>query len=227
MNQLAIAIAIVLFPGLIASIICDKVAVHSPRWESFKYGIYSFVFGILCYLLLQALYCLKYWVFTFPPNMAPSSPPLLAVWSLVTTQTTSLKPSEVFLATSLAPVIAALSASVANHKLINRVAQKLRISTKYGDENLFSFFLNAKEVDWVYVRDKSGELTYQGRVTSFSETDSIQELVLSEVSVFEYETSAELYSVPLVYLSKPTGSFMIEVIPNNLLEPTHAKETDN
>jgi len=54
-----------------------------------------------------------------------------------------------------------------NYKIFHKFAQKLLISQKYGDENLYSYYLNAKEIDWVYVRDFERKLTYQGRVISF------------------------------------------------------------
>jgi hypothetical protein len=109
---------------------------------------------------------------------------------------------------------------------INKIAKKLKISTKYGDENLFSFFLNSQNIDWIYVRDIQNNLTYQGRVVSFSENDGMQELVMSEVTVFKYETSEEFYSVPLIYLSKPSGNFIIEAVPPELLEEKNGKEAN-
>lgn len=224
MNELAIAVGVILFPGLITAVICDKITVHSPKWGSFKYSVYSFIFGVSCYVALQALAYLWNWIAAcaFPMHRLASS--TLNVWTIATTQKVSIDPSEVFWATLLSPGIAAAAAFIVNHKLINRAAQRLRISSKYGDENLFSFFLNAQEVDWIYVRDIPNKLTYQGRIVSFSEADDMQELVLSEVTVFAYETSDELYSIPLLYLSKPRGTFVIEGIPPQLLEKQDGKE---
>ena len=205
MNELAITVGVVLFPGLIAAVICDKVTVHSQRWGSFKYSVYSFICGVSSYVALQLLAYLWNWVAASAcPSLLLASP-TLDVWTIATTQKTSIDVSEVFWATALSPVVAAAAASTVNHKLINNTAQKLHLSSKYGDENLFSFFLNAQDIDWVYLRDIPNKLTYQGRVVSFSEVDDMQEVVLSEVTVFAYETSDELYSVPLIYLSKRGG----------------------
>ena len=226
MNELAIAVGVILFPGLIACVICDKITVHSPKWSSFKYSVYSFIFGVLCYVCLQLLTYLWACVATFVfPSLVPASA-TLDVWTIATTQKVSIDPSEVFWATVLAPVVAALAAFTVNHKIINRIAQQARISSKFGDENLFSFFLNAAEVDWIYVRDIEHKLTYQGRVVSFSEADDMQELVMSQVTVFGYETSEEFYSVPLLYLSKPRGAFIIEAVPLELLEEANGEETN-
>jgi hypothetical protein len=218
MNELAIAVGVILFPGLIAAVISDKITVHSPKWGSFKYSVYSFIFGMSCYVALQLLAYLWNWAAAcaFPAHLLAS--PTLDVWTIATAQKISIDVSEVFWATVLSPFVAATAAFTVNHKLINKTAQALRISSKYGDENLFSFFLNAQNIDWVYLRDISNKLTYQGRVVSFSEADNMQELVLSEVTVFEYDTSEELYSVPLIYLTKVRGAFIIEAVPPELLE---------
>jgi len=226
MDELAIAVGVILFPGLIAAVICDKITVHSPKWESFKYSVYSFIFGVSCYVALQFITHSWNWVAChFDPSLMLASP-TLDVWTVATTQKITIDPSEVFYATIIAPVIAGLAAFTVNHKLINRVAQRLRLSTKYGDENLFSFFLNSKEIDWIYVRDIPNGLTYQGRVVSFSETDDMQELVMSQVTVFKYETSDELYSIPLMYLSKARGAFVVEAVSPELLVKVDGQEAD-
>jgi hypothetical protein len=226
MNELAIAIGVILFPGLITAVICDKITVHSPKWGSFKYSVYSFIFGVSCYVLLQFLsYTWSLLASYIFPSLMLSSP-TLNVWTIATTQKPLINPTEIFLATIISPFIAALAALTVNHKVINKIAKKLKISTKYGDENLFSFFLNSQNIDWIYVRDIQNNLTYQGRVVSFSENDGMQELVMSEVTVFKYETSEEFYSIPLLYLSKPSGKFIIEAVPPELLEEKNGKEAN-
>jgi len=211
MNQLAVAIAIVLFPGLIASVICDKVIVHYQRWEIFKYGIYSFVFGLLCYTLLQGIVIGLNSFDKILPGVEVGSSGRLSAWTLVTAEKYKIDLAEVLWATILAPLIAAVAAAVVNLKLITRAAGKLGISDKYGDENLYSFFLNSKNVDWVYVRDREMKVTYFGRVISFSEYSNVQELALEDVDVFDLDTSALLYSVKAIYLTKSMGQFVIEI----------------
>src|SRR5690606_26116906 len=124
MNELAIAVGVILFPGLIASVICDKITVHSPQWGSFKYSVYSFIFGVSCYVALQGLAYLWNWIADcFFPAFSLASP-TLDVWTLATTQRVAIDPSEVLYATVLSPAIAAFAAFTVNHKLVNRAAQK-------------------------------------------------------------------------------------------------------
>jgi len=217
MNALAVSVAVILFPGLIATIICDKIAVHSARWRSFKYSVYSFIFGVMCYAALQ-LIC---WIGQNAMNLVVGTsqePIRLHVWSLVVSQQTDIHLWEVFWASLMAPVIAAIATVINSRKLLTRIAQRLRISQKFGDENLFSYYLTSNEIQWVYIRDPSVNQTYEGRVWAYSETDNIQEIVLSEATVYEYESSKKLYSLPTVYLARPTGTFAIEAISNQTQE---------
>ncbi|MEX0802486.1 MAG: hypothetical protein WD688_04100 [Candidatus Binatia bacterium] len=212
MNEIAVAVSVILFPGLISTVIADKITVHSRSWGSFKYSIYSFVFGVLCYVTVQILI----WLATCLPEalqILPLRTGTLGVWSLVTDTRARIDLVEVFAATVLAVPVAFLGAFLINYKIFHKLAQKLRISRKYGDENLYSYYLNAKEIDWVYVRDLERKLTYQGRVVSFSENDRIQELVLSDVTVYAYDDSTEYYSIPSIYLCREMGQFVIEAIP--------------
>lgn len=226
MNSLAVAIAIVLLPGLVASVICDKITVHSPRWDAFKYSIYSFLFGILSYGLLQLIEYAYQCTLRLLCNAHEIQFNNLGVWSIIQNEKAQIPLLEVGFATLLAPIVALIASALVNYKILNKIAQKIKISQKYGDENLFSFFLNSKEVDWIYVRDKEYGLTYLGRVVSYSECDSIQEIVLSEVTVYEYESSDELYDVSIIYLSKPLGSFVIEVPEPPAKENKDAKEAN-
>ena len=104
-----------------------------------------------------------------------------------------------------------ISTGIDHYKLINRFGKWIKLSNKYGDENLYSYFLNAKEVEEVYVRDVENKLTYHGFVNSFSETDEIKELVLLDVVVYDYETSQKLYSLDKIYLSKSKENLIIEL----------------
>jgi ABC-type multidrug transport system fused ATPase/permease subunit len=224
MNKLLITLIIILFPGVIATIIAGKITFHS-KWDSFKYGLYSFVLGVCTYGVLQ--------IFVYIYNMfAAGSVSIvtwthLDVWSIAIKDTPQVSPWEICLAAVLAIPVAFFASWLINHKVFNKLAQNVKASTKYGDENLFSYYLNAKEIDWVYIRDLENQLTYQGRIVSYSENDEIQEVVLSDVTVFAYQDSSELYSVPSIYLSREIGKFIIEAVPTDYLGVSNDKKAIN
>ena len=93
MNELVVAIAIILFPGLIATVIYDTLTVHQPRWGNFKYGIYSYIFGVVCYLLVGLL-------FRFIGYLWPPEDWTLSIWKFIVTHDLSdVSFAEVILAT--------------------------------------------------------------------------------------------------------------------------------
>ncbi len=220
MNQLVVTLIVILLPGIIANVICDKVTVHS-KWTSFKFSLYAFVLGIGCYVALQVIYYLVNMVFSC--SLSPAAWSHLEIWKSAMADNPTIPPKEVIFATFLSLPISLFTSFLINHKIFNKIAQYLHISSKYGDENLFSYYLNAQETDWLYIRDIENGLTYQGRIVSYSETEKMQEIVMSEVTVFRYDDSVELYSVPTIYLTKEVGKFIIESIPNELL----GDENDN
>ncbi len=222
MNELLLTIGIISFPGLIAALVCDKLVVHTEPWGSLKYGIYTFVFGISSYVVVQSVCFLLFKIGYHLPLLNVGG--TLSTWKVLSSHLGSVSYFEVIWATLVSPFVAAAASVVVNYKLINKAAQRLGISRKFGDENLYSYFLNSPDINWVYVRDFKNNLTYQGRVQSFSETKEVHEIVLAEVKVFEYSTSDEFYDVPFIYLCGPHGSYAIEAVPPERLGETDGQE---
>lgn len=224
MNDLAILIGLISFPGLIATVLCDKLLVHAERWESFKYAIYTFVFGVGSYVALQIVVWGLGMLGRHLPLLTGRSD--LGLWDTLISGK-SLDFSEVAWATAIAPAVALLAVYFVNKKVVNRFGQRLGISNKYGDENLFSYFLNSSDVYWIYVRDPSVGLSYRGTVCSFSETKEVQEIVMTSVTVYDYADSEELYRLDSIYLSKPLGSFIIEAPASINQGDSHGRQGDS
>ena len=213
MNELAVTIGLISLPGLIAAILSDKLVVHTARWEIFKYSIYTFVFGVGSYGVLQMLSSAAHALNCHLPFLVAGKP-TLETWTVLTTSGAKPILAEIAWAAALAPLLALLAIQAVNRKWLNRLAQKARVSAKYGDENLYSYYLNLNVVNWVYVRDIANNLSYRGQIYSFSETPALQELVLNDVTVYSYLESEELYQVPMIYLSRPLGALLIEAAPD-------------
>jgi len=214
MNQLAVTLMIIFFPGIVAAIVCDKIAVHS-KWNPFKFVLYSFLLGTLSYGSLQTAYIII--DFFSAIRIERIFFEKLTILNNFEKTDFIINISEIFWATLLAVPVAFFASAIINHKVMNRVARICKVGVKYGDENLYSYYLNSKEIDWLYIRDFDEKKIYQGRLKSYSENEKVQELVLYEVSVFD-EISNLLYEVPTIYLSKEAGKFIIEQIPNAMLK---------
>jgi hypothetical protein len=211
MNQLVVSLIVILLPGIIATIISDKVAAHS-KWDSFKFSLYSLILGIISYAFLQLIYYSWDILLTTYFHLDKIIWTHLRMWNNAMSAQSDLSAWEICWASVLSMPVALIASSVINYKFFTRFAQRYKLSYKYGDENLYSYYLSAKEIEWVTVRDSEKNLTYEGKVAFHSENDKIQEIVLSQVSVYRYEDSTLLYSLPTIYLSRDAGKFTIEAI---------------
>lgn len=221
MNQFVATLIVILIPGIIAAVVCDKITVHS-KWSAFKFSLYALILGLLAYAELQIIY--YSWDVIGAGTFKIANWSHLNVWKSAVAEKHIVNPNEVVYATLLSFPSAFFASFLINYKIFNKIAKSLDVSSKYGDENLYSYYLNAKEIDWVYVRDIEHNLTYQGRIDSYSENDHMQELVLYDVTIFRYKDSIELYSVPTIYLTKEMGRFIIEAIPKELLGESNDKQ---
>lgn len=195
--ELTIKLIILLTPGAIACILFEKLTIHK-KWNSFQFVANSILFGGSSYLIAQVLFNIcrtdssfdNFWK-NLPSNEIPYEAIIKAIYISV--------------------IIAFVCAGLDNHKLINKVGKILRLTSKYGDENLYSYFLNAKNVNEIYLRDVSKNITYHGMIDSFSETNEFKEIVLRDVKVYSYETSEFMYGLDKIYLSRSKDDIIIEV----------------
>ena len=135
----------------------------------------------------------------------------MAIWSIERDVNFAVLPWEIVVAMLLSVPVAFTAAACVQHKVITRI-----VTSKYGDENLYTYFMNGRDTEWIYVRDKENNLTYEGRVSS-CENEHIHEFVLLDCTVYRYEDSAKLYSVPTAYLSREIGKLVVEAVTEDRL----------
>ncbi len=218
MNHLSIILFILIIPGILSTIIIENLTIHK-RTNSFFFTLYSLLIGFLSYSLLQLLQ--NVWIFVRNFICEKYTPyTSLNAWGIISqSDQYSVNLTEVVFATLVAIPLGFLIAALIHHKVVNKIAKAISASSKYGDENLFYYYLNSKEIDWVYIRDKENEQIYQGKVESYSENEKIHEIVLTDVTVFSYYDPKEIYKTPTMYICKELGKLQIEQIPNENFNP--------
>jgi len=205
-SELTLKLIILLIPGGIGSIILERLTVHKP-WTSFRFILNAIIIGVFAYVTLQLFVMFLFNVCScMNINFASS----LTVWQSLKEGSMVIPYEEVLYASIIAVVIGLILTLADTNKWLNNFANKYGISHKYGDENLFSYFLNSKEAGYVYIRHIKHNLTYLGYINSFSETAEIKEIVLSDVSVFTYTDSQLLYEIDKIYLSLSKDDVIIE-----------------
>ena len=228
MSQLLIVVIVVLLPGILATSIADELTIHSP-WDSFKYPLYALLLGVLTYSLLQLLvYGWDVVVYVWNVASFHRSRVLgwttLAIWNIAWNGSLTIPSLDIVSAVFLAVPVSFTVAACMHHKVITRIGTWVRVTSKYGDGNLYSHFMNMKENGWVHVRDKDNNVTYEGRVGWYSVSEQMHEPVLRDVVVYRYEDSVRIHSVPLAYLSREIGKWVIEAAPGKLLQEGMANE---
>lgn len=207
MNQFLASLIIIFFPGIIAALIFDKIIFHK-EWDVFRFSIRAFVLGILSYGFLQLIFWLvgiiKYGIYS---NQAFT---ILEIWGMITNERTTVPLSEVLFGSFASCFVSLIVAAVIHHKIINRLSRKCGVSNVYGLESVFIYFLNSKDVDWVYVRDHELDLVYRARLECFRDHDETQELLLRDVTVYTNKKSIECYSMEQIYINKKRGVLVIE-----------------
>lgn len=196
-SELTLKLILVLIPGAIACRIYQKITIHE-KWTNFQFVSNSILFGALSYivvLVIDSLTDLDIGIESFWSNLPTKEIPAVAI-----------------LCACFASIFIGFIVSAIDHyKLLNLIAKTLKISRKYGDENLYSYFVNSPDVTEVYVRDKNNGFTYHGFIDSYSENDSTYEIVLRNVGVYSYEDSSLLYELTKLYISKSKSELLIEV----------------
>ena len=207
-TELTLKLIILLTPGVLATTIYKRLTIRHKEQTDFMFIVISIMFGMFSYLILQIC---KYTI-SFLKSFCDKN-----IESFETLKTFSDLPngnsiaySEVILACLISIILGFLISKLDHSKIINNFAKKYKISNKYGDENLYSYFLNSPDIGWVYVRDIQNSLTYLGYVESFSETNENKEIVLNQVTVYSYPHSDKMYDIERIYLVFPKDKVIIE-----------------
>lgn len=133
--------------------------------------------------------------------------------------TEMFQPNELFAMMGIAILLSVGLAAVENKKLIYRIARKIRITTHYGDDDVWTFINNSPDTSWIFVRDHRLELVYYGLIEQYSDPGEDRELLLSDVSVYTNDTGEELYKVDKLYICRDSNELTIEIPNVPMAEP--------
>jgi hypothetical protein len=194
-SELTLKIILIFIPGAIASLILDQLTIHKD-WSSFTFVIHSIILGLITYLFIQLFYLV--------PFINPTGK-VLKFWQSIN-DTKSIPFIEILYASIFSVFLGFGITFIVQRKWLFKIARWSRISFKYGDECLYYYFLNAKDLKEVYVRDYDQNLTYHGFIQVFSESDYERELVLTNVDVYRLSDSHHLYNTDAIFISKSKSS---------------------
>lgn len=193
-----IQLALVLVPGAVAALIIAALAFHK-RISNVEFVFIASVISILSYAILELF-------------LAPGTASILRA---IATGFNTNPPPEInlihILYSTLISIGLGLAVSFAiNYKLIFRVAKLFRISNKYGDEALYMFYLNIKQINFVNFIDIENDTIYSGTIKMFDISGDYVEVVLGNVTIYSYEDARVLGEVSSVYLKRLGSKIVLQ-----------------
>lgn len=195
-------------PGIICYFLC-KVLIGPRQKTNVEHILEIFVYSIISYLILslgEGLWSLL--------NYGSFDSDVFEVF----TGEKSLNPKIVSGAVASGVFLAIILSYVTNYNLFHRMCQKLRMTKRYGEEDVWHYFHNAtdgQQIDWVIVRDYRVKLAYYGHIATWSDSGLTRELLLYDVDVYRNEDYKYLYSLQHLYLSRNAEDISIEVTPED------------
>lgn len=197
-----IKIIIIVFPGIVAYSLFHnlKASRASYLWEA---AIEIFIFSFIAYYVENLFnrilkHGFRFWIGEVIPNN---------INAILTNAEISWV--ELLYAIGVAVLLGLIFALFYNKKIITKIGQFLRITNKYGDEDVWEYLYNSPNIEWVHVRDFENGLIYLGYVKAFSNKPNTHELLLTDVDVFDNDNN-KIDKLPAIYLPL-SNNYVVEI----------------
>ena len=92
---------------------------------------------------------------------------------------------------------------------------------------MWTYLLNSKELDWIFLRDHRYGLVYKGWIELYSDSGTSRELTLKDVDVFDNASGRHLYEVSRLYVSRDQHEVSVEIAVTNPEEADGRKKRRN
>ena len=199
-SLLALQIAIVFLPGIIWARLDSTYGLRAKSGDA-EFFMRAFMFGLVSYAATFLLFTAIGRPFSIIDLGARENTAIV----------TAAIAYEVVVAIAISLGLSVFWLYMTNYKLLTRLLQKIGATKTYGDEDVWDFTFNSQKavVEYVHVRDFQNRIVYAGWVDTFSETDKLRELVLSNAQIFDFDGNM-LFEIPLVYLARAPENIHIE-----------------
>lgn len=126
---------------------------------------------------------------------------------------------EILWATSFGAVLSFLAAYCFTYKAVLRFGRRVRVTRRFGDEDVWTYFQELSGVEWVFVRDHKQDLVYYGWIQAYSDPGESREMLLRDVDVYDNTGEGNLlYSTPVLYLARAEGDLSIEAADSDSMK---------
>jgi len=184
----------------------------NKNYPPFYFIIYSAILGLSSFVILEVIHSVYHIIrAVFNSEIKLYWNLNLTIWDSIMNGKSEFKTTELLSAYIVAIPFGLFIGYLTQHKSLNKILQFLKLTTRFGDGDVWSHFLNMEEVEWLIVRDKQSNLAYFGSVRSYSEANDKREILLEEVDVYTSDTWEKLYTSKAVFLELNDKQFSIEL----------------
>jgi hypothetical protein len=191
LNEFTVRLIFLGLPGIIVYYISDKLVIRKNKdslltiLAIFLYSVISYVFLALC-------------TFLFGDSESNT------IISQIFYGNENVSIATIFGGISFGISLSLLAGLQFRFNLINKLAQLIGATKRFGDTDVWHFFNNSpmdnKNDGYIYIRDHKVDLVYYGYISLYSDSNEERELVLTDVTVYENKSGAECYSLAHMYL---------------------------
>jgi hypothetical protein len=207
-SSVTLRVLLLFFPGVLCALLVDALTAHRER-TPVQFLTHAFALGMGSYLSLALVRDLAAALARWLRLREPLD---VTFFDALLNDHTRIAWREIALAGCVGLVLSAGIAAVLNHNLIFRGANRLGVSRKTGDMDVWALLFGSKRGEMVVVRDLARDVAYHGSVEAFSESLDPAELLLRNVTVYRQSTAAKLYELERVYLARKVNELVIEPV---------------
>lgn len=208
MTSLTVKLLLLFTPGILCFLIVESLIVHRTR-RVYEVFLHSFIYGLLSYAIFSL--CASLFQLSVGDDGSVRIPPAnVTMFQALVNDKTPVNLREVGTVSLLAVVLGIILSFARNRFWFHDIARKFQITTRFGQQNVWSFALNANEVKWATVRDLKANLMFQGYIRAFSDIEDPAELLLTQVCVYNERTGELLYEADHMYLARSRAELTVE-----------------
>lgn len=205
-SELTLRLIFLSIPGIICYLFLFKLTPTANK-NNFEIFLLIFLYSVLSYLVYSLFLYLFKIIFCIDIDSD--------IITLILTDNSKIEFYHILFASFVAISIALIMSFLTKINFLNKIGQKLKLTAKYGNEDVWHFFhnlsLDFKNDGYVVIRDHKYKLTYFGFISHWSESEKERELLIENVSIFDIDSN-KLYDAERIYISRNRDDLTIEVI---------------
>ena len=203
----AFRLIILFFPGVIAAYIVNSLTVHKSL-KPFFFVFQSLTLGMASYCLLAFIY--KEVSPSLNARFGWSWPTKLEFFNALVDSNTRPSVSEIGYTCICAVAIGICASISSTYKIFYRLCQKLGITKKSGEMDVWGSTFSMRKIQYVTLRDQAKDLMYDGWIEGFSNDGKKAELLLRDVAIYRNSSAEFQYQIGAMYFELTRGEIVLE-----------------